>query len=486
LDAEQFQLFYTRATGFVLSKNNKLALPSYKQNEDGTLKGLNYVSSQLKELKNHLTKYDMINVFGIVQPVDVANSIELETEVFRFFEDYPRLSIPLIANSNHWWSANIKSDWIKQNLEFSFEFLKANTSESLWGKARAEYDTFEPCRRGGPLMLYLILNRIQDCSEASIDLLKVRLKSMKISELPGEDIEVAVSFIKSCQAALIGASRPEKWHVPDDLSQTVLQIMQTTTVEAFNKVFRTRCEAVVWIADETHLPPEWPSVSRITNLATGTYLRMKADKTWTAPDATPKAGGAAFTAEGYVRPDPICFNCDGAHLLPNCEKPRDEDKIAAAKAKWTLAHPWRGGGGGRGGGRGRGRGGRGRGDRGGGRGRSWRGGRGRGDDSTSRQRVTKIENGQPMVLNKKGAFVLDSKAIQATKSVEHDTKLVTEALKLLSVPVPPVIDTNQTMSYHTAMTGPSGTEGAASGTARSHTAEQIRAAIARANQQFTT
>jgi hypothetical protein len=90
-----------------------------------------------------------------------------------------------------------------------------------------------------------------------------------------------------------------------------------------------------------------------------------------------------------------------------------------------------------------------------------------------------------MVLNKKGAFVLDSKAIQATKSVEHDTKLVTEALKLLSVPVPPVIDTDQTMSYHTAMTGPSGTEGAASGTARSHTAEQIRAAIARANQQFT-
>jgi hypothetical protein len=187
-------------------------------------------------------------------------------------------------------------------------------------------------------MLYLILNQIQDCSEASIDLRKVRLKLMKISELPGEDIEVAVSFIKSCQAALIGASQPEKSHVPDDLSQTVLQIMQTTTVEAFNKVFRTRCEAVVWIADETHLPPEWPSVSRITNLATGTYLRMKADKTWTAPDATPTAGGAAFTAEGYVRPDPICFNCDGAHLLPNCEKPRDEDKIELPKpsGRWPT------------------------------------------------------------------------------------------------------------------------------------------------------
>jgi hypothetical protein len=268
LDPEQKQIFVKFATSDkMFDKNDKMRLPDFTQNEDGTLKGVSHLRSQMKTLKAHLTKYGMCDVFTIMLPVDVSKSAETQEQTFSLFEDYPRLSVSFVANSNQWWRRYVNAPWIAENMEFSYDLLQNNTTPSLWSKALEDYDDFAPNQRGGPLMLYLILARIQNTSETSLDNLRLRLKNLKISEIPGEDVEIVVSMIKSTYSALKGASRPEKSFIPDDLPETIYRIFQTTSVPRFNKTFHDEQERVIVTADKTNTLPVWPKVTEITSLA---------------------------------------------------------------------------------------------------------------------------------------------------------------------------------------------------------------------------
>ena len=72
-------------------------------------------------------------------------------------------------------------------MKYSVDFLKNNTSDKLYLKCLETYDHFHPSQRGGPLMLYLILKKIQDNSESSLENLKDKVSGFKLSSLPGED-----------------------------------------------------------------------------------------------------------------------------------------------------------------------------------------------------------------------------------------------------------------------------------------------------------
>jgi len=417
LDADQFNTYYKSATGFVLSKNNKLALPNFKHKEDGTLEVLNNVTTQLRELQAHCALHDMLDVFSIVQPTDAATGA-IEDEVFHLFDDYPRLSISFVANSNQWWHQwfSTEAPWVNQNLHFSYEMLKANTTDSLWRKAQADYLNYPVFRRGGPLMLFLILERIQHILETSLDNLKLQVKDMKISAIPNEDVEVAVSMVKSTAAALLSASRPEKSFVPDDLSETVLKIFQTTSVPDFNVIFKDVAKKVQLDADSKMLLPVWPTVTTITNLAQRTYLRMKAEGSWKVPDPPKNAAFVGGTERQFTL---SCFNCGRpGHVAGDCKEPRDESKIAKARAEFMAKHPRKP-----------------RADKqGGGRGSR---GRGSGRDNKQRTRITKTIEGKPMVLNRKGTYVIDNKVFMAEQQAAREERLLTAAIADLQAPTTP-------------------------------------------------
>ena len=103
--------------------------------------------------------------------------------------------------------------------------LQKNTEEGLWSKCLEDYEEFHPIQRGGPLMLFLILKRIQDTSESAFDAFKKQVRKLNISKIKGEDVDVAVSLIKSTYKILTGASTPERSYVPDDFNHTIDQTL---------------------------------------------------------------------------------------------------------------------------------------------------------------------------------------------------------------------------------------------------------------------
>ena len=87
-------------------------------------------------------------------------------------------------------------------------------------------------------MLFLILRRIQDVSEAAIDHVKAAVIHLKIREIPGENVDKAVSLIKSAYSLFRSALSPCHSYIPDDFNKTILLVFQTSSVHAFNNAFK--------------------------------------------------------------------------------------------------------------------------------------------------------------------------------------------------------------------------------------------------------
>jgi hypothetical protein len=99
LDSETKQLFVKSATGYVLTKNNKLTVFSMQDTDDDKLKQLNSIQTQLKLLRAHMQNYDILDVFTIVVPSNVLKSPLLTDYYFDLLRDYAKLDDNIVANS---------------------------------------------------------------------------------------------------------------------------------------------------------------------------------------------------------------------------------------------------------------------------------------------------------------------------------------------------------------------------------------------------
>ena len=128
---------------------------------------------------------------------------------FDLLRDYAKLDDNIIANSCAWYNLWVKEKYIQENMAYTFTLLQNNTNESLWNKCLEEYEEYAPQQQGGPLMFFLIIRRIQSNSETAIEHLKKQIKNLKLRDLPGENVDTAVSLIKTTYQALENASTPE-------------------------------------------------------------------------------------------------------------------------------------------------------------------------------------------------------------------------------------------------------------------------------------
>lgn len=382
--------FQKSATGFVLSKTNKLSVPVVTNQGEAILTEIHNLSSQLQALKEHCHDYDMLDVFEIVVPEQVSKKSDLEAERFQLFEDYAKLTPDMVANSNAWYNLWISEPYIRENMSYSLTLLKNNTEESLWSKCLEDYKEFHVDQRGGPLMLYLILRRIQDVSETTIGHLKTKLSHLAIKDLKGEDVDIAVSLVKSTYSALKSASTQERNFVPDDLPNTVLEVFQTTSVPEFNSVFQREQQIVRTEADKVGGLPKWPTIQQLTSLATNTYSRLKHSNAWDVPDAAKAKALVSSSSDptpqsSKPRPKYKCFNCGSEdHLLSDCPKPKDQAKIESNKKSFSDGKrraPGKGG-------------------------------------KPRKPKTSTGKDGTPMVLNKKGTYVMDQKKVSKQKAVD--------------------------------------------------------------------
>ena len=325
LTPDVFQTFVRSATGFVLSKGNKLTTPTFNSTNNKFLVQVLNLQSQLNQLRNHMTQYDIIDVLTVVVPVDYQHTPTIETKTYDLLTDYSQLHVTNVAASCGWYNKWVTSPYIAQNMAFVLTLLQNNTDESLFALCRDQYDEFHPMEQGGPLMFYLILHRIQDSSEQALDQLKIQLEALDISTIPGEDVDQAVTLIKSTYRVLKCSSTPTRTYIPIDFVKTIFKIMQTPTVVEFTSLFERHLQDIRTKAFMTGTQPKWPKVSVVLNLATNSYRSMKATGVWDAAvggkkssypaQNPPQALPAART--GPPPDDYSCWNCNvkGQHWL---------------------------------------------------------------------------------------------------------------------------------------------------------------------------
>ena len=205
LDSEAKQAFINSATGFVLSKKNKLRTLSTREDDDGILAHVTNLKNQLRSIQDHLVSYDMADVFSIIgaHDIEATGSILSNDDgtphVSDLFTDYPRLHVAEVTTSNVWYNTWVvpEQPYVKENLKLSLDFLQNNTDESLWSKCMEDYMGYKPIQQGGPLMFHLLLNKIQNSSESAVEHLRQKVAAIRINKVQGEDVEIVCSQIKS-------------------------------------------------------------------------------------------------------------------------------------------------------------------------------------------------------------------------------------------------------------------------------------------------
>ena len=390
LNDEARQIFVKSATGYVLSKHNKLSAPSLSSEDDDKLEELHNLKLQLKLLKTHMRAHDTYDVFQVVIPHDVAVTPTIYEQRFDLLTDYSKLTATMVASSNTWYNLWIHQDYIRENMAFTFSLLQNNTNEVLWNKALEEYEAYLPVQQGGPLMFYLIVSRIQNNSETAIDHLKTKIKNLKIKDLKGEDVEKAVSLVRSTHDALLHFSADHRSYVPEDFSQTVLKLFQTSSVTKFNNAFEREETEARHKADKFGGTPTWPPINQILNLATSTYRRLTYEGEWDVPTGSQSSAFKAGSSQSKKR-KVTCWNCGKDHTLNDCDQPRNEPRIAKAREEYMKKKK----------------------------------SSGKGKSKPKHKTV----DGKPMILNKNGAYVLDQKKMREAQAKDGAVALLDQLTK---------------------------------------------------------
>ena len=410
LDADKKISFLNSATKWVLAKNNKLSLPVLGKDVKTSLSDIRNHTSQIAALHRHMITYGIDAGMTLVDPIDVENKPDLEPKsgTFNVLEDYRTLHPAQVANSNAWFNLWCDSAEVRENLSIQQTLLHNNCSESLWNKCLQEFNCYHAYQQGGPLMALLILKRISATSETAISNVLTQIKSLKIRDIPGEDIEDVVALVQSARNLLVGASTEGYNYMPSDFPKTLLEMMQTSSVAKFNKVFADKLEAATREADEQGKPTEWPDLEAISTLAKNTYKRLESEWVKSADQKALTATSTTSTTASDGKRPFKCWNCGtdcgqrgGAEKCT--AKPIDTDRIAKNKKAFLDAKKKR------------------------------REQSGRSGNSSKPLRITgsggKFQ-GKPLILNKNCVYILDSKEIQRQQEKE-DHKTLREASEKL-------------------------------------------------------
>jgi len=70
----------------------------------------------------------------------------------------------------------------------TYAYFQSNVSEELYEKAFETYDEFSSTEKGGPLFFIIMMNMLLSNTEEAASTLQERVKTFKLTNLPGEDI----------------------------------------------------------------------------------------------------------------------------------------------------------------------------------------------------------------------------------------------------------------------------------------------------------
>jgi hypothetical protein len=145
--------------------------------------------------------------------------------------------------------------------------------------------------------------KLMSDSDDAAAALNEKIKSMKVSSLPGKNISRAASVLRSSLRRLNSMGR-----MPDDVELTILKVLQTTSVDTFIHYinhYETNLRQKVIMRGET----PYATCENILQYAEKEYTSMVFKGTWIqdAPPAYPAMDSKTGNKKLH------CWNCGGSH-----------------------------------------------------------------------------------------------------------------------------------------------------------------------------
>ena len=309
-----------------------------------SLKDTLRLSKVIENIRKWFRVYDVYNVshvilFNATNPTVIESSKDI-------FLHFLTLTSEQVARSNRWYNTMADNQWTQQNMSLQLEFFSIHMDPTILDTVKVAYERYPLACRGGPLLFHLATTHLVNRSKHLGDTLLARLRNIRISELPGEDVLKALSYVRVALPILT-----EYNNRPDDIVATVLTIFQTTTHSDFNAVLKTMESNRVLkqavresqgrnalsrtdrIKEEDKELEE--TLTTIQHLASTTFKLDWPGVKASQQSAFPAQSGAPSGGGDGEKPVRTCFNCGKPNCsVSTCPRPKNEALITANKKKF--------------------------------------------------------------------------------------------------------------------------------------------------------
>ena len=195
------------------------------EDSDSQLANTYDTTMRVIEFKRRLSKFDMLDVFHLRSSFSSSSR-----DLFSLFSS---LSEADIRTSNKFYN-HFGQDYDLQNLSWSAELLENSYEQDLLDNISEKLMMDVPeAEKGGPLSFYYAMLEITSSTEDAIRTMETRLSSLKITSFQGENVSTACSQIRSAITRLLFLKK-----LPSNLTAKLLTVFQTSSVAAFNDIFR--------------------------------------------------------------------------------------------------------------------------------------------------------------------------------------------------------------------------------------------------------
>ena len=277
------------------------------------------IATKVEKVEARHRLYDMHDVFTIVVPAEDGKT--LTTEAYNLYTEYANVTPDMVAASNKWYNSWPAGETWQENLNWTHQFFESNVAQEVGEKVNEAYMLYPRETRGGPLYFILLMNQLLSQTEEAVFALQARLKKLNLKNIPGENVDKAISLAR---AAILRLETFNK--APEDLVRNLLKTFQTTSVTSFNEVFKHMekqrfLDQALGKTKTDQLTP-----AGIFSVASAHYRLLWEEGEWTGVRTQGEAIFLGSSGRG------ICWNCGGTdHQLKTCKHPKNQEKIDRMK-----------------------------------------------------------------------------------------------------------------------------------------------------------
>ncbi|KAG7358625.1 hypothetical protein IV203_015214 [Nitzschia inconspicua] len=247
------------------------------------------LNTNLETTGRLFARYNLFQIFNIVKPIwdpdngQLTGLLHDEKTYKNLFQWYGALTPAEVMESTDWYSSCLEDDWYESNLDLTAEYLTRHMEPDLYEKVNEEYNNRDV--QGGPVLLFVMIRHLLSTNDSLVNALTSKIKAVKLSLYPGEVVGKAVTHLRTLVRCLKklrrrNANRRKVNVVPHDLTKQLYEILQTSSCEEFNIMFKQLFYTELRnVLIDGH--SKWTDPKEVLTLSQGHYQDLCVQGIWT-------------------------------------------------------------------------------------------------------------------------------------------------------------------------------------------------------------